>query len=90
MIDDALIEKVADNIRSVGAEEETVRALRESWPDVHFTYCMDDDLGAMTPVREDEGFNIYLVSGKDHCVSFTSSKENATGLVIAYVEPEDA
>lgn len=89
MIDTETIAAVKATVEREGAEETTVGALRKSWPGIHFTYCMDDDIGALDPFQEAKGFNIYLVTGRDHCISFTSAPENATGLVIAALEEED-
>ncbi|MEL6979512.1 MAG: DUF6129 family protein [Pseudomonadota bacterium] len=88
LIDDALLDAVAAKIAADGVDEDTVFALRKAWPGIHFTYCMDDDLGALEPYREEEGFNLYLVTGRDHCVSFTREKAIATGLVVAYVDDD--
>lgn len=89
MIDDALLDGVSAKLKADGVEEEVVRALRADWPGVHFTYCMDDDVGVgFVAEREEADFNLYLVTGKDHCVSFTRDRDNATGVVVAYVEPE--
>jgi hypothetical protein len=34
-------------------------------------------------VREAEGFNLYLVDGRAHCMRFTTDLAAATGLVLA-------
>ena len=89
MIDAQTIEAVKADVERQGAGEETVKILRKDWQGIHFTHCMDDDIGALEPFQEANGFNIYLVTGRDHCISFTSALENATGLVIACVEDEN-
>ncbi len=89
MIDTETIAAVKATVEREGAEETTVGTLRKSWPGIHFTYCMDDDIGALDPYQEAKGFNIYLVTGREHCISFTSAPENATGLVIAALEDEE-
>ena len=89
MIDAQTIAAVKAEVERLVAEEETVKKLRKDWQGIHFTYCMDDDIGALEPFQEANGFNIYLVTGRDHCISFTSALENATGLVIACVEDEN-
>ena len=90
MIDAQTIEAIKAEVERHGAEEETVRKLRKDWQGIHFTYCMDDDVGALEPFQEAKGFNIYLVTGgNDHCLSFTPAIENATGLVIACVEDDE-
>ena len=77
---DAVIAKVAayDVIPATLASD-----LKQEWPEIHFTVCMDDDVCNNPVIHENENFNVYLVSGADHCISFTSSLERATGIVIA-------
>lgn len=89
LIDEALLDAVAARVEAEGAEEDTVFALRKTWPQIHFTYCMDDDVGALEPYREARGFNLYLVTGRDHCISFTSEIRAATGLVVACLDEGD-
>lgn len=89
MIDAQTIAAVKAEVEKLGAGEETVKKLRKDWHGIHFTYCMDDDIGALEPFQEASGFNIYLVTGRDHCISFTPAIENATGLVIAAVEDDE-
>ena len=89
MIDNAMLDAVEAKVTVVGAEETTITELRKVWPGVHFTYCMDDDIGAPEPFREAKGFNIYLVTGREHCISFTGSLEGATGMVIACLDESE-
>lgn len=70
-------------------DETLVIGLRTTFPDLHFTYCMDDDVTAAEPVREGEGFNLYLVDGSNHCFCFTQDPDKATGLVLAETEDEE-
>ena len=65
--------------------ESILPELRQSYPDMHFTWCMDDDIGCEAAVLEEEGFNLYLVDGREHCLKFTTDPEAATGVVIAEV-----
>jgi hypothetical protein len=93
-MDPASIDQIAAVVERAGLNEQTLAALREVFSDLHLTYCMDDDIGTGTmaaePVREAEGFRIYLVDGRGHCMRFTQDLESATGLVLAEVEPDDA
>lgn len=90
MIDAATLGAIKDHVALHGADEETLKSLRESWSGLHFTYCMDDDVGALDPYLEADGFNLYLVSGRDHCITFTRDPEAATGVVVAAFDPEDS
>jgi len=85
-ITDALLDQIATIITRAGVSTESTAALRDAFRDIHFTYCLDDDIGAgINPFREADGFNIYLINGSEHCISFTRSLESATGLVVAEV-----
>jgi len=88
-ITDALIEQVTTIVTQAGASPASIAALREAFPGVHFTYCLDDEIGVgIDAFRETEGCNLYLVDGSAHCVSFTSRLDKATGLVLAEVRDE--
>lgn len=76
--------KVTAQVDAVGLSEATITALRQAWPEVHFTFCSEDDIpGRLNPVAEGAGYGVYLVSGAEHCVAFTDHLEAATGLVLA-------
>ena len=89
MIAPEVIDKINTLVIEHGLDETAVSTLRGLWPDIHFTYCSDDDVTTAKPVRESEGFNIYLVDGREHCMKFTSETQNATGLVLAEVEEDE-
>ena len=86
------IDRIALVVERAGLSEQTLSALRESFGDLHFTYCMDEDIGegvdAAEPVRISPGFKIYLVDGRSPCMRLTSDLESATGLVLAELDPE--
>jgi len=88
-ITDALLDQIATIITRAGVSMESTAALRDAFPDIHFTHCLDDDIGAgINPFREADGFNIYLINGSEHCITFTRGLESATGLVLAEVSDE--
>lgn len=68
--------------------EEVVNQLRHRYPDIHFTYCMDDDVVSSNPVYEDAAFNLYLIDSRNHCLCFTQQFEVATGVVLAEIEED--
>ena len=88
MIADSDIDQICSLVSEHGLDETAVTNLRGKWPKIHFTYCSDDDVSGPSPVREFDGFNVYLVDGREHCLKFTSDAQVATGLVLAEVEPE--
>lgn len=89
MIATEQIEQISAAVLEQGLDEGVVAGLRERYPDIHFTYCMDDDVCGPKPVREADGFNIYLVDGREHCLAFTQSADIATGVVLAEVEADE-
>jgi hypothetical protein len=90
MISQEQIEQIGELVvRASVLESGCVDPLRSQFPDIHFTYCMDDDVYAALPVLQRERFNIYLVDSRDHCFCLTQDSEIATGIVVAEVEPEE-
>ena len=85
-------QEAIDNINALvidhGLDESAITSLRTLWPEIHFTYCSDDDVTTAKPILESQGFNIYLVDGRDHCLQFTTDLDVATGLVLAEVEED--
>ena len=88
MLEPDVIDQISQLVIEHGLDEAAVTSLRSKWPNIHFTYCSDDDVSGPKPVREYDGFNVYLVDGRDHCLKFTSDLQHATGLVLAEVEDE--
>ena len=82
------VQEIAGKIADLGVDDSTVSTLRQSYPDIHFTYCMDDDLPNNNPVLEQEKFNLYLIDGREHCLCLTTDYQTATGIVVAEIIPE--
>ncbi len=89
MIEAARIDEIAARVVARGLDEQGLSVLRTEFPGIHFTYCLDDDLGMEKPVRQEIGFNLYLVDGSNHCLRFTRDPERATGVVLAAVTEDD-
>lgn len=68
--------------------ESVIAQLRTTFPGIHFTYCMDDDVVAAAPVYTHQAFNLYLIDSRNHCLSFTQDMAIATGVVVAEIEEE--
>lgn len=79
---------IAAKIGTVGVDESTVSALRQEYPGIHFTYCMDDDLPNNVPIIETSAFNLYLIDGREHCLCLTNDFDVATGIVVAEIIPD--
>jgi hypothetical protein len=83
------IEAIAADLEGCGLSEQSLAVLRARHPNIHFTYCMDDDVGVQASFASRSGFNIYLVDGREHCLKFTTDIGHATGLVLAEVIDDD-
>mgnify|MGYP001815659010 CR=1 FL=1 len=86
MIAPERLDQVSLIVEKAGLSEQTLGALREAFGDMHLTYCMDEDIAVGKPVRRADGFNIYLVDGRGHCMLLTTDMEAATGIVLAETE----
>jgi hypothetical protein len=89
MIDARTIEAIAAELAGAGLSSQSIAGLRVAYPTIHFTHCMDDDVGALEPYSSRPGFNIYLVDVREHCMKFTTETGHATGLVLAEVSEDD-
>jgi hypothetical protein len=60
-------------------------ALRQQFPDLHFTFCSDDDVSPrFKPVLSTAGFQLYLITGASgHCLELTQDTQIATGVLVA-------
>ena len=85
MISQETLSQIAGKITQGGVDESIIATLRTEYPQLHFTYCSDDDIPNNEPVLEQEQFNLYLVDGREHCLCLTRDFENATGVVVAEI-----
>ena len=70
--------------------ESAMDALKQTWPNLRFTFCNDDDMPArLPPALQRERFNLYLVGGSEHCISLTDDPLQAVGVVVAQVDETD-
>ena len=89
MITEAQLDALQAKLTADGLTPALAQDLKAAWPEMHFTVCPDDDVCGPKPVRECGGFNLYLVDNSNHCITFTSQLEAATGVVVAEVEDEE-
>jgi hypothetical protein len=86
MISTAHLAEITHKIKGTGINEDAVLgSLRTAYPAIHFTYCMDDDIGSFTPAVSESDFNLYLVDGREHCLCLTQDAQIATGIVVAEI-----
>ncbi|ADE11125.1 DUF6129 family protein [Sideroxydans lithotrophicus] len=90
MIAAATLEQIASAADSMSAlNDESLVALKQTWPDLRFTLCNDDDMPArLPPALKRARFNLYLVNGSEHCLSLTDDPANAIGVVLASVDAD--
>jgi len=78
------LSRIAAQVAELGVSDAALAALRQAWPDVHFTHCSEDDVPArLVPSAQGDGFALYLISNASHCMGFTDHPEAATGIVLA-------
>lgn len=84
MITPSLLKQIVDKADTVGLSEPVIATLRLKWPGLSFTWCSENDIPArLNPHATGSGYDLYLVSGAEHCVAFTDHLEAATGIVLA-------
>lgn len=88
MIDPWQVQQIAEIVRRTGLDEHTVAALRARFSHIHFTHCLEDEVGGDEPAHRDAGFNLYLVDGRQHCLRITNDHAAATGLLLALIQDE--
>jgi hypothetical protein len=86
MITQTQLNDIGGLLKAQAIDESSVNELRKQFPDIHFTYCMDDDVIAASPLHESENFNLYLIDSRNHCLCFTQDMNVATGIVVAEIE----
>ncbi|MCG8023545.1 MAG: DUF6129 family protein [Candidatus Thiodiazotropha endolucinida] len=88
MITQQQLDQIAQVVGTQQDSSIVVGLLRSEFPDLHFTYCMDDDVVETEPAFEDKFFNLYLIDKSNHCISFTQDMQTATGVVLAEIEED--
>lgn len=90
MIVPETLDKIANFTATLGdLNEDALATIRQSWPDLRFTFCSDNDMPArMPPALRRDKFNLYLVNGNEHCLSLTDDPLQAIGVVLAWVDDE--
>lgn len=63
--------------------------MRRAFPDLHLTFCSDDDVTLDEPAWSCDGYRLYLVDGRNHCLALTNDPNAASGLVVADCEEDD-
>jgi len=85
MISQESVDAIVARVAASALDESLASQLRAEFPGLHFTWCMDDDMGSEEPLLERPDFNLYLVNGEGHCLKLTTDLAKANGVVIAEV-----
>ncbi len=90
MLTSDTLQQIASKAASIGSlNDDALDSLKETWPNLRFTFCNDDDMPARLPPSLRSGnINVYLVGGGEHCLSLTQDVERAIGVVLAQVDEE--
>lgn len=89
MITEAQLHAVTERIFAAKLNDELIAQLRAEYAPLHFTYCYDDDISGRSPVIESDTFNLYLIDGREHCLTMTNDYAVATGIVVAEIIADD-
>ncbi len=73
----------------LGVNPRSLPSLRSQFRGIHLSCCDNDDVTDGVPYIESQGFNVYLVDGRNHCLTLTEDLGRATGLLLATANGED-
>jgi Family of unknown function (DUF6129) len=90
MISPEQLQEIAAYLSAKPLDETLVMQLRTVYTGIHFTYCLEDDIPNHEPMLECDGFNLYLVDSREHCLCLTRNYPHASGVVIAEVISDPA
>ena len=85
MITPRQLDDIARRAETRGMDCAALSHLRQVYPGLYFTHCLDDDINDVEPVLRGAGINLYLVDGRQHCLRLTEDFQAATGVVLAVV-----
>ncbi len=83
------IDNVIDAIKQVGATDEGLNQLKQTWPQYRFFLCSDDDMGAKEPYWSCAEFSIFLIAASLGCASLTNDPASSAGVIIATIEADE-
>ena len=66
-------------------------ALRQRFPDLHFTECCEDDVSPRYKAAFGvPGYALYYISGASgHCLALTNDPDIATGILVAAIGDDE-
>ena len=86
MISQTQLDEIVQIIGQSALNDALLIQLRTTYPDIHFTHCMDDAVSVNAKaIVEKPSFNLYLVNSSSHCSVLTNDLDSASGIVLAEV-----
>lgn len=82
-LSESVLGEIEQCVAGLGAGTNLAAAFRQRFPGVSLTRCDASDMSGEEPFRRCEGFDLYLVDGRDHCWRITGDRDAATGVVVA-------
>jgi hypothetical protein len=80
-----LLGVIARFVASIGMADDLLLRLRANYPELRFSQCSEDDVPArMQPLLAAEGFDLYLMDTREHCITLSNDLNTASGVVIAW------
>ncbi|HOB62378.1 MAG TPA: DUF6129 family protein [Candidatus Competibacteraceae bacterium] len=83
MITPRQLSDIAQWAETQGVDYASLSRLRQVYPSLYFTQCLDDDINNVEPVLRGASVNLYLVDSRQHCLQLTEDPQVATGVVLA-------
>ncbi|MDD2893244.1 MAG: DUF6129 family protein [Halothiobacillaceae bacterium] len=85
VLSSARLEEISHAVASIGMADDLLLRLRADYPELRFSQCSEDDIPArLQPVLASEGFDLYLMDTREHCITLSNDLDTASGVVIAW------
>lgn len=85
------LDAIAQSVASIGMADDLLLRLRADYAELRFSQCSEDDIPArLQPLLAAEGFDLYLMDTREHCITLTNDLNAASGVVIAWRSDEEA
>ena len=89
VLNPARLDSIAQSVASIGMADDLLLRLRADYPELRFSQCSEDDIPArLQPLLAAQGFDLYLMDTREHCIVLTNDLNAASGVVIAWRSDE--
>lgn len=89
MISAQQLQQVSAWLEQKGRRGDMEAQLRADFPDLHFTFCSDEDVMSDKLAAATAGYNLYLIDASNHCLCLTQDMATASGVVVAETEDDE-